>query len=178
MTPAHQAILKAAVLADPTMSAAWAVGNEPVVVEALNQVDAAYFVWRNNTPTQDIYDAVAWTSMTPVDAPDGTTVWTNRALACQGKQFNLQTLLQGRESINSNKANIRAGLQDSLTGLPSGAGGTIVGAGWTAVKTAMTRNATLAEKLCATGSGTAATPSTLGHDGNISAYELEQFMRA
>src|SRR4029079_2606190 len=55
-----------------------------------------FFVFRTNVPAAEIFDQVTWANYTPADAPDATVAWSNRSLACQGKQFNLQILLQGQ----------------------------------------------------------------------------------
>jgi hypothetical protein len=120
-----------------------------------------YFVWNPSTSTKDVMDAITWANLTPADAPDGTAAWTNRALACQGKQFNVQTMLVGRDTIDATKANLVAGLQDALTNVPSGVSGASKSGGWANVKIALTRKATRLEKLFATGNGTAANPSLM-----------------
>lgn len=124
-------------------------------------------VWNPVTAAKDLMDAVTWANLTPADAPDATTTWTNRSLACQGKQFNVQTILVGRDIIDATKANVRAGLQDALSNVPSGAAGSLVSAGWANVKTALTRKATRLEKLLSTGLGTAASPSIMGFVGSV-----------
>lgn len=120
-----------------------------------------YIVWNPSTSTKDVMDAITWANLTPADAPDGTAAWTNRALACQGKQFNIQTMLVGRDIIDATKANLVAGLQDALTSVPSGASGTTKSGGWANVKVALTRKASRLEKLFATGNGTASNPSLM-----------------
>ena len=127
-----------------------------------------YIVWNPSTSTKDVMDAITWANLTPSDAPDGTAAWTNRALACQGKQFNIQTMLVGRDLVDATKANLVSGLQDALTNVPSGAAGASKSGGWANVKIALTRKATRFEKLLATGSGTAASPSVMGYVGKVS----------
>ena len=120
--------LKAAITGatDPTLIAARDAGNNTDIAAWFN-VASEFIVWRSSTSVSEVQDAVVWANMTPAGAPDGTAAWTNRALGCQGKQFNLQNLIVGRDQINSGKANIRAGLQDALTNVPSGAGGAMQG---------------------------------------------------
>jgi len=176
LTNAQLQAIKAAVLADGTLASSWGIGDQNSVIAALNSVDAAYFVWRSSVPVNEIFDAIVWANLTPVDLPDGTTAWTNRSLACQGKQFNVQTMLTGRDSISGSKPNIRAGLQDALTNVPSGAGGATTNAGWAGVKAALTRNATRAEKLLISGSGTVGAPATLVFEGTIGLSDLTAAM--
>lgn len=137
-----------------------------------NGLTAAFQVYRNNIPVQEIYNNITWANLTPADVPDTTQQWLNRAMQCQGKQFNLQIILQGQNQIDATKANLRAGLQDSLTNVPSGAGGSTVSAGWVPVRDLLYTLATNAEKLFATGTGTTGSPATRVVYGNISAQDV------
>lgn len=134
---------------------------------AFFNTNSEFVVWKSNTLVDDVFNAVVWASMTPTDAPDATQEWMNRALACQGKQFNLQTMLTGRSTIRSDKNLIRAGLNDCLTNVPSGAGGTLVAAGWAGVKLSMQRFACKGEALFTSGTGTTAAPGNLGVEGTV-----------
>jgi hypothetical protein len=132
-----------------------------------------FYVYRNNIPVQEVYDKITWSNLTPSDVADGTQTWANRSLACQGKQFNLQIILQGQNQIDATKSNIRAGLQDCLTNIPSGAGGATVAAGWVTVRDSLYTPAKNAEKLFATGTGTTGSPATRVVYGNISAQDVD-----
>lgn len=168
--------VKNEILSDPLLSSK--PMNSDGAYDIAVSLNAIYspdlWVWKTSIQTQDIFDAITWANFTPQDAPDGTTSWTNRSLACQGKQFNVQTLLVGREFINPSKQNIRAGLQDALTAIPSGAGGANKSAGWANVLATLYRKATRFEKLFAAGAGTTASPATLVVEGLISYQEVEQ----
>lgn len=162
--------LKAAILADtdPAVIAALgggAVGRNDTELARLYNLPTAFIVWRPETPVAEIFSAITWSSLTPVDTPDGTMLWMNRNLQCQSKQINLQTMLVGRDSLTTGKANIRAGLQDALTSLPAGVGGASLDAGWLGagkVRLTIQRSITKAERIFATGTGTQATPGDLG----------------
>lgn len=169
MTPAQNAIIKAYIESIPALNNAPVDGDGlGIIRDALNAPAAPeFYAWRTTTPYADVSNAIAWSALTPADTPDGSTIYMNRAILCQAKQMNIQTLIQGRESIASNKPNIRAGLQDALTAIPSGVGGAAVGGGWVAVKTAMTRTVSVVEKLLATGTGSAASPADLGFEGAL-----------
>lgn len=166
LTSAQFAILRTAANADAA-AAAMMSGNTPddTGLAAWFNAPTTFVLWKTRAAVQDIYDAVVWANLTPSDAADGTATWTNRALMCQAKQINLQIMLQGQEFIDTTKANLRAGLQDALSNVPSGAGGGIVSAGWVPVKAIIQRFATRAEMALATGTGTAASPGVATWEG-------------
>ena len=164
LTTAQQTALRSAIKADSNLTALLAARDINGICTYL-QNDSSIVVYRSTTQASDIYDAVAWANLTPTDAPDGTQVWMDRALMCQCKQMNLQILIQGKDSLNTAKANIRAGLQDALTNIPSGVSGATASGGWGSVKTAISRLASKYEAVFATGTGTAASPSGLGIEG-------------
>lgn len=178
LTITQLSALKSEILADSTLMDAWNIGAVNQVAAAFNTVDSTYSVWRSFVPVPEVFDAILWANLTPTDAPDGSTAWTNRALACQGKQFNLQTILTGRDSISGSKNNVRAGLQDALSNVPSGVGGSLVSGGWGAVKATLTRRATRGDKLFSSGLGTLTAPSVLGFEGNVTDTHVENAMRS
>ncbi len=165
--------LKAGLLADPVTAAYIAAGTPGYCYDYLAEA-TAFVVWQARVDVQKVFDAITWANLTPADAPDDTTTWTNRNLQCQSKQLNLQTILQGRTSFDGRRANVRAGLQDALTNLPSGAGGASIAAGWAGVRTVMQRYANRAELLFSSGTGTAATPGDLSWEGRVSYDEITQ----
>lgn len=160
LSGAQLQMLKTAIAADGTLSVLppGPDGNDKIA-KAMNLLAVPdFFVWATDVQTQTVYDAITWANLTPADAADGTQTWANRALVCQGKQMNLQLLLQGQATINGAKTNVRAGLQDALTNIPSGVGGALQAANWVAVRTALARKAKRAERLFAdTTNGTGST---------------------
>lgn len=166
--------IKADILADPVLNAFPNAGDGNIEIalryNALASPD--FWVWNSQTSVSSIFDSITWANFTPVDAPDGTTIWTNRALACQGKQFNIQTLLVGRNELNGANTTMRAGLQDALTAIPSGVGGANKSGGWTAVQLILQRQAKRIEKLFATGTGSQASPAVCGYEGTISGGDV------
>lgn len=168
MTPAQLTALKAFILGgtDAAVTAAATARNDGEVARLLN-LPSAIYVWKTTVPASEIFDAISWANLTPTDPADGTLLWQNRAMVCQGKQNSLMLLLQGQDQISSGKSLIRAGLNDALSNLPSGASGTVLGGGWLTVKAAMYRLATVAEALFAVGAGTTAAPSDLVVDEQI-----------
>lgn len=108
-----------------------------------------FFVFKSSVNVQDIYDQITWANYTPQDTPDTTVQWSNRSLACQGKQFNLQIMLQQSVAINAGHINLRAGINDATTNLPSGASGATKSGGWAGILTILKRQASNLEKLFA-----------------------------
>jgi hypothetical protein len=180
LTPSQLSLVKAAILADPTLANLPSDGDSlGTIATALNAPSSpAFYVWKSSVQTQDVFDAIIWANFTPQDTPDGTTLWTNRSLQCQGKQFNVQTMLVGRDSINPSKTNIRAGLQDALTAIPSGASGANKSGGWASVNLILYRTASRVEQVLATGTGTTVSPALLGYEGTISSNDVDTARRS
>jgi len=131
----------------------------------------AFYAYRRDISSQELFDKIDFAKMTPADAPDGTQTWANRSLCCQGKQFNLQLILD-RAIIDATKTQTRATLQDALTSIPSGAGGATVSA-WVPVRDSLYTAITYGEKLFATGTGTTGSPATRVVYGNITAQDVD-----
>lgn len=179
MTPAQLATLKADIIADGTLNSKPNNSDGSVAIAAIYNAVAApdFFVWATSVPTDVVNDNITWANLTPIDAPDATLLWQNRAMVCQGKQFNLQTILQGRAYIDGSKVSVRAGLQDALTNLPSGVSGALLSANWVAVRTALSRKATRFEKLFANVSGgnglTAINAATMVVEGPLGYQDID-----
>lgn len=171
LTPAQCTTLKALAMADQTAAALIAAGNDIALADWFNTPTADY-IWRSSVPVDEVFDAITWANLTPVDVPDDSAAYTNRALLCQAKQINLQILLQGRERVAAAKAAVRGGLSDALLNVPSGAAGAAQGAGWAAVKAVISRFGTRAEMALASGAGTQASPSTPAFDGQLGYMEM------
>jgi len=172
LTLAQQVALKAYVQADPVLSIKTPNSDGALdIANALNQPDpSGYQVWRSSTETGAILDAITWANLTPAGVSDGSAIALQNEYKCQGRQLNLQIMLQGRESLGTGRLTTRQGLQDALQNVPSGAGGALLDAGWIGagkVKASITRPATVLEKLFATGAGTAANPSTMAVESPI-----------
>lgn len=166
--------LKAAILAetDPEFAAHRDAGSTGLMAEWY-KLPSTFVVWRTTTPTSEIANAITWANCTPADPPDDTTTYTNRALACQGKQLNLQNLwLAAQGSLASSLSNVRQGMNDSLTNIPAGLGGALLSAGWSAVRLAMQRYASRGEKIFATGTGTTGSPGSLVFEGELTDYDM------
>ena len=152
LTAAQIAALKADILANPDLSSQPMTNLGSLAIAALYNAASTQDVWRTEAPVNAISDAIDWSKFTPVDAADGTATYTNRLLLIQTKQMNLQSMLQGRATVDASRANLRAGLRDAVIALPAGTAGAPVaagGAGGVTVLNAMTRKATRFEKLFA-----------------------------
>lgn len=166
-----------------TLAQWFAGGFDQVCADLLNVVDPAFNVYRTAIPVAEVFDAVTWANFTPSDAVPTADALSNalfqsRQIACQTKQMNVQTMLMGQTTVNGSKPNIRAGLQDALTNLPSGANGALRSAGWVTVRdTVLTRPATRAEKLYADktngNGGTKTTAAVLTFEGTLSAGDIQ-----
>ena len=102
----------------------------------------------------------------------GARPWATRSLACQGKQYNLQTMLVGRTVIDASRQRVRDGLQDALTDLPSGNNGALRQGGWTQVLPLLKRAATNAEALFLAGVGSDADPGRFVFEGNVTIADV------
>ena len=181
MTPQQLATVKAAILADPALSAQPMNSDGAFAIAAALNLPASpqENVWRTNASVQAINDAIDWAKYTPVDAADGTAIYTNRLLLIQSKQMNLQCMLIGRDTVDASKANVRAGLRDAVINIPACANGASVQAGGASGVTVMNkciRPALRIEDILATGQATTGgvTAKIMGYEGTMSYQEVEQ----
>jgi hypothetical protein len=135
-----------------------------------------FFVWKD-LPMEDVLNLITFAAMTPADAVPTTPaltvdVYRARALACQGKQFNLQNLIIGRQTAPMKRANYRTAMQDCLTGIPAGASGALIAANWNGVRDAAKRLVNNLERVFATGTGTQATPGDVVVEGTVTGDEI------
>lgn len=166
-TDAEILTLRAVVSAEPSIQPCVTAGNDGCVAVWLNS-PSTFVVWRTSVKKDEIFDAVVWANFTPNNPGAGAGQdASNWLMACQGKALNLQTLLN-QDFIDATKINVRAGLQDATTNIPSGPAGASRTGGWTAINLAMQRNATIAEKALATGTGTTVSPGLLTFKGSVS----------
>lgn len=190
MTPSQLATLKAAIDATPAWSAIPNNDDGHFALAALLNATASpsFSVWRTDANVGAILDAITWANYTPNDAIAGSdtdpllSVKIGRLLTIQTKQMNLQLMLQGRQTIDASKVNVRAGLRDAVITIPSGASGQNTspgGASGANVLNACVRNATEAERVLATASqgsdqtGTV-TARVMGFEGNVSPSDVQQ----
>ena len=177
MTPQQLTTLKAAIAAEtnPEFVLLRNSGATGAMADWYNG-NSTFYAWRPTTSADDIVNAISWSSLTPTDPASGTAAALVRAVICQGKQLNLQILLQGRQSpVPTGKNDIRKALSDALQNVPAGTAGALLDAGCLGnnkVKAAITRPATRGEKLFAGGTGTEAQPGSLAFEGGVSNEDI------
>lgn len=152
LTTAQYQTLKTAINADSALS------SQPnnsdgafAIAAALNQLaDPAFIVWKSSVSTADCKTATNWTEFIGRSAGE-RDAW----------QFMLSN-----GTINPSQPNVRQGISDIF----SGAQGVTTR---TALLALSKRSATRAEKIFATGTGSDATPATMGFEGNLSYQDVE-----
>ncbi len=143
LTEPQKAAIHAHMLTVPELAAAIAAGDDPVIKDYYNAIASPdYYVWRTSIPPEEYLEAMVWTELDTVS---------------EGKrwEFDAMTGKQTRP-LNAAKPNIRQGLTDVFNGSPGTRNALVVLA---------KRKARLAEKLLATGTGTLASPATMGWEG-------------
>ena len=194
--PAKAAIIKADILANPDLAAQPMSNAGAAEIARLYNLPSspAWYVWRNLS-IDTVVNLITFANMTPLDVvPSVTTLpasptnaqnatfnnqmallhqWNARSLACQGKQFNLQNLTIGRTVAPMKNATYRAAMQDCLTAIPSGAGGSTITANWVGVRDAAKFVASRIEKLFSTGTGELATPANLVYEEQVTPDDIQ-----
>lgn len=183
MTPAQLPALRVACFADPTAAAFFAAPGNAAGLRAYLNAASGSNAWRTDAPIVGILDAITWANYTPSDAiaaSDPTlTQQIGRLLTIQTKQMNLQLMLQGRETLNCARPNVRGGLRDAVIQIPSGASGANTspgGANGSTVLAQCVRAATRAEVMLAAQSQASDTTGTttarvLTFEGDVSEVE-------
>lgn len=152
--------LKAAILADATLTGAVAVGDWPAVAIRLNEVASpAFIVWRTNVTRGEIYHQTS---------AEGTTwSWTTYKAQSQAEQGAWTQMFMG-DQANFALPNLRAGI------------GAIFGAANAQTIHALAiakRSAKYGEKALASGTGTLASPATMGFEGDIQPADVAAAMK-
>lgn len=157
LTTAQLQAIKAAIDADPVLSAQPlnSDGAFFIAVELNKEASPAFVVWRTSVPLDEITsNGFAWTLVDALSA--GTArIWE--------WMFD-----NASRSINPSKANIRQGIADVWSGT---AAKLQVQA---SVLSHCKRNATRAEKILASGTGTTESPAVMGFEGALSYQDVEQ----
>lgn len=151
LTTAQLATLKADILADPTFSAMPNNDDSNFAIAAAYNLAAspAWIVWKTTVTTADAKDAVNWTE------------YIGRS---QAERDAFQFLLSNHV-INPARPNVRQGIADMF----SGQNGATTRNALLAISK---RSATRVEKLFSTGTGSDATPATMGFEGTLSYQDV------
>ena len=147
--------------------------------------------WRTDARVNAILDAINWAAYTPTDNPQNSdtdlaalSIKTARLLTAQTKQINLQLMLQGRDTLDCSRPNVRGGLRDCVIKVPTGASGAETapgGASGANVLAQCVRPITRAESMAAASSQASDTTGTVTArvltvqgllDGNDTSYIL------
>lgn len=153
LTSAQLQALKAEINADPVLASQPVNSDGAFFIAAeLNKLAVPNFiVWRTDIPTRDIKKAVVWTE------------YIGRS---QGEREAF-VLINSNGIVNAGDANVRQGFADIFSG-PSGVNTR------TNLLAIAKRSSTRAEKALATGTGSGASPATMGYEGAISYQDVER----
>lgn len=145
LTPAQRSTLRTAILAEPTIAAALAAGDDVSVANWLN-APTPFVVWRSSVAPRELAEVFVWSEI------DSLTVGKAR----------IWDWMRDQPSLNAGVAKVRAGLVDCF-------GST--SATYTSILPVLRRTATRAESLLAAGTGTEASPGRLRAEGEVTASD-------
>ena len=151
LTQAQYTALKADIIADPAFNSVPDNSDgDFAIAQAYNlEANPAFVVWKTDIPTSEAKQAMSWVEY--IGRSDGERdAW----------QFMLSN-----GTINAGDVNVRQGIQDVFNG-PNGVDSR------TALIAIAKRNASRAEKLFSTGTGSDAVPATMSHQGNLSYQDV------
>lgn len=167
MTPAQNAALKAAILADPVLAAQPSDGDGlNFIADALNAVATPdYIVWRKAVSRHEI--------LTGTSSLGTTFAWAGGAYITrnQGERDAFREMFNSTGTVDPSLDSIKAAFADIF----SGAGGA---GNRTHIDAMSKRKALRIEKILATGNGAFSTPSTLGFEGAITPNEVDTARRS
>jgi hypothetical protein len=158
LTTAQTSALKAFIQTDSAFTALLTPNNENAfTISALLQVSASpdFIVWRTTIPPSEYMTVITWTEV------DTLTVGKSRIWEWISARMTVP--------INASLANVRQGIADAF----AGAGAATTRAALTALAK---RKANKLEKLLSTGTGTDASPATMGFEGILSFQEISNVM--
>jgi hypothetical protein len=155
LTTEQLATLKADILADPIL-AAYPMNSDGAfdIAKKYEEIIPAFIVWRSGVTQDEIMqNGFDWTRV------DNLSIGKSRIWEWMFKNLSV--------SINPSKINVRAGIDAVWVGTQADLN---VRA---AVYIHCKRSANRAEKLFATGTGTDATPATMGFEGRLTYQDVE-----
>ncbi len=162
-TTEQKALIKAYIDSTPALAQLEAQNYDrcfDIAIELNKTAAPDFWLWNSQANVDDVFDAINWANFTPnwTIANNETAVQLQAKIAWNGiiniQQMNLQNMLIRMERINATKANIRQGLADALSGLPTGNINvntpTSRNAGSVAVLNALRRKGSILEKILTT----------------------------
>ena len=161
LAPEQYAVLRAVVIAEPTLQIAINTGDDYAIANWCNALAAPdFFVTKTSLPRHDV--------LTATSGEATTFAWAGAAYITrsQGERDAFREMFNSTGTVNPNLASIQAAFADIF----SGAGGL---ANRTHIAAISKRKATRAEKVLATvpGTGLLASPATLTYEGQVTANE-------
>lgn len=147
-------VVKTAIAADPVLSQipAGSDGGWEIARQLNMEANPSFVVWRTNVPIDEIMrNGMVW------DRVDNLSVGKARIWDWIGRLG----------TFDASKPNIRAGIDAAWIGTAADL------AVRATVYTHCKRNATIAEKICATGTGTTADPAVMRFEGQLSWQDIE-----
>lgn len=163
LTTAQLAAIKADILADSALNAFPNSNDGNFAIAAAYSVTASpdYWVWRTR---------VTKAEMVQETSVDGTTFnWTGNGFITRsaGEQAAWQQIFNGELACNPSLPNVRQAFLDIFSGTGNAA------ANRTHLSTISRRKANRVEKLLATGTGSTASPATMGFEGTLTYQDIE-----
>lgn len=158
-TQAERDQLKTAILAEPSIQTCVLQGQDGCVANWLNS-ESTFVVWRTSVTKQEIYQTPDW-DWTRVDnlTTGEARIWT--------EMFD-----NTNHSFNPSFAKVRAGIEEAWKGTAQDE--TLKA---NSIYPKCKRNATNAEKVFSTGTGTTLSPGTLTFEGRVSETDVVQILR-
>jgi hypothetical protein len=163
LTTSQKTTLKAFIAADPTLSA---IPNTPD-----GAFDIADRLAANASPDFWVYKtSLGEHEITGTSSTDGTTwSWPAYIARTEGERSGWIRMFNTSLTINPSLPNVRQGLADIFSGTQNSA------PAQRAHLTAMARRkASIVEKLFATGTGSTASPATMGFEGRLSYVDVQE----
>ena len=155
LTTVQLATLKAAILADPMLSAMWTAGNPAAIALAFNEpATPSFYVWRTSVSPSEYREAIVWTEVDALTTGSKYRIW---------EWLTADMTLP----IDASKLNVRQGLSDCW------ASNTTTRPNLLAIAK---RLANRIEKLLATGTGSNASPATMGYEGTLTWQDINEAM--
>jgi hypothetical protein len=167
LTSAQKATLKAAITADPVLSALPNNTDGAFEIAAAFNAPAtpAFFVWRSLVTEHEFTGTVS--------AEATSFSWPAYIARSEAERNGWGRMFNGTYSVNPSLPNVRQGIADIFSGSANSAP-----AQRAHLLAIAKRNATRAEKLFATGTRSTASPATMAFEGSLSYQDVDDARNA